>query len=84
MDLHNTTVIFLHGTMGSILRKNGIKIWPVAKQQPGHYLKNLTPIADNDGIEAYSTLVTYKLLRESLKLTGLKFIDYVYDWRKTI
>lgn len=82
-EIEQPTVILLHGTMGSVLRKNGVKVWPqVMNGVKDHYQKSLTPIAENDGVEAYSSLFTYSMFRKKLESKGYSVIDRVYDWRR--
>jgi pimeloyl-ACP methyl ester carboxylesterase len=69
--------------MGSVLTKNGVKVWPTYNNKDrNHYQKSLTPVAEYDGVEAHSSLATYKLLLADLKLKGYEVKDRVYDWRK--
>ncbi|PGN75019.1 lipase/acyltransferase domain-containing protein [Bacillus cereus] len=76
------TIIFLHGTMGSVLRKNGVRAWPIFFGKKTDYKSTLTPIHDKDGIEPYSPLLTYLPMKRHLLCQGYKVIDFVYDWRK--
>ncbi|WP_052137770.1 lipase/acyltransferase domain-containing protein [Heyndrickxia ginsengihumi] len=84
MNINNKpTIIFLHGIMGSVLTKNGVKVWPkVNPRIVDHYKNALTPISDDDGVEAYSSLATYKIFINELKLQGYTVVDRIYDWRK--
>ncbi|PEZ06871.1 hypothetical protein CN330_26785 [Priestia megaterium] len=76
------TIIFIHGTMGSILRKNGVRAWPIILGKKADYISTLTPIDEHDGVEAYSTLLTYLPMKRHFVSQDYKVIDFVYDWRR--
>ncbi|MFE8697998.1 acyltransferase [Cytobacillus sp. FJAT-53684] len=72
-------VIIIHGTMGSVLKKEGKKIWPLHYGSQEHYLKSLTPITNS--VEPSHMLATYQPLKTVLKLSFDIVEEFVYDWR---
>ncbi|MBT2727817.1 alpha/beta hydrolase [Bacillus sp. ISL-75] len=72
-------VIIIHGTMGSVLKKEGKKIWPLHYGSQEHYIQSLTPITNS--VEPSHMLSTYQPLKAVLKLKFDIVEEFVYDWR---
>jgi pimeloyl-ACP methyl ester carboxylesterase len=72
-------VIIIHGTMGSVLKKEGKKIWPLHYGSQEHYLNSLTPITNS--VEPSHMLATYQPLKAVLKLKYDIVEEFIYDWR---
>lgn len=72
-------VLIIHGTMGSVLKKEGKKIWPLHNGTQDHYVSSLTPLTT--AVEPSHMLVTYQALKLALKLKFDIVEEFVYDWR---
>lgn len=72
-------VILIHGTMGSVIKKEGEKIWPIQNGTIDHYMSALTPL--NNLVEPSHLLEIYLLLKRKLKSNFPVVEEFVYDWR---
>lgn len=79
MTSNRKGIIVIHGTMGSVLKKDGKKIWPIVNGSLFHYENNLLPL--DNGVEPSHLLITYKKLYSSLKRAFDNVEEFIYDWR---
>jgi pimeloyl-ACP methyl ester carboxylesterase len=75
----STGVLLIHGTMGSVLKQEGKKVWPLHYGSLDHYRKSLIPLSNN--VEPSHMLITYKRLMNELKKTFPVVEEFLYDWR---
>lgn len=73
-------VLLIHGTMGSVLKKNGKKVWPLINGTDSHYMETLVPISDT--VQPSHMLFTYKRLENKLNQHFDVVEEFIYDWRE--
>lgn len=66
--------------MGSVLEKNGDKIWPIRDAPHNHYINNLIPLSN--ALQPVRSFMTYLPLLKILKRSYGNVIDFTYDWRQ--
>lgn len=72
-------ILLIHGTMGSVIKKEGEKVWPIQNGSTKHYMDNLTPL--DNSVEPSHLLQIYLLLKTDLKCHFPIVEDFIYDWR---
>lgn len=72
-------ILIIPGTMGSVLKQDGKKVWPIHYGTYEDYDKKLIPISNK--VEASRLLITYVYLKEALKCNFPVVEEFIYDWR---
>ncbi|PGB72982.1 lipase/acyltransferase domain-containing protein [Bacillus wiedmannii] len=72
-------ILIIPGTMGSVLKQEGKKVWPINFGSYEHYANTLTPLEKE--VEPSHLLFTYKRLKKELKRNFPIVTEFIYDWR---
>ncbi|MEH6891788.1 acyltransferase [Bacillus sp. JJ864] len=79
MSDNRVGILIIPGTMGSVLKQEGKKIWPINFGSYEHYANTLTPLEKE--VEPSHLLFTYKRLKRELKHNLPIVTEFIYDWR---
>lgn len=72
-------ILIIPGTMGSVLKQDGKKVWPINFGSYEHYANTLTPLEKE--VEPSHLLFTYQRLKLALKHNFPIVTEFIYDWR---
>ncbi|HDR8452933.1 TPA: alpha/beta hydrolase [Bacillus cereus] len=72
-------ILIIPGTMGSVLKQEGKKVWPINYGSYEHYANTLTPVSKE--VEPARLLITYQRLKLALQHNFPTVTEFIYDWR---